>query len=215
MGPLVELRSVGVTLGGRPVIEKVDLTIEPGQAIGVVGPNGSGKTTLLRLIATLIRPSSGHGSVMGHDLLSPRIRHARREIGFISHAPSLLEELTLEENLGHFVKLTGADEEGIDKAFGVVGLENARSRRVSECSYGMKRRLEVAWLLMAKPRLVLLDEAKSGLDSEAQALIDAVVDLTVERGGGVASVSHDKEQLDASRIAPIHQIQHGTLKAIR
>ncbi len=214
MQPLVELRSIGVSLGGQPILRDVDLEISAGQSVGIVGPNGSGKTTLLRLIATLVRPSSGVGSVLGEDLSSPAVRVNRRAIGLISHQPSLIDELSLEENLTHFVKLTGFSMEGVDKSFSVVGLEKARHLRVSAASYGMKRRLEVAWLLIAKPQLLLLDEAKSGLDDTAQELIDALVTLTIERGGSVVSVSHNPQHLAGSQFGPVRRLEQGRIQAV-
>lgn len=214
MAPLVELKSAGLSLGRRPIIEDVSFSIEAGETVGVIGPNGSGKTTLLRVVATLIRPTSGDGAVLGRDLLSPRIREVRPEIGLISHHPALLPELTVEENLTHFTNLTGNQSGGIDRALAAVGMSDARSRLVSACSYGMQRRLEVAWLLMAKPKVLLLDEAKSGLDVSAQGLIDALVELTVNRGGAVISVSHDSGQLGGPTFTRILGLEHGRLQVV-
>lgn len=212
MESIVELRSTGVRLGGQPVLAEIDVIVAPGEAIGIVGPNGSGKTTLLRLIATLVRPSSGGGHVLGEDILGPGVRNVRKEIGFISHQPAVLDELTLEENLVHFARLSGIHDASVGKALAVVGLDGSSGRRVVDASHGMKRRLEVAWLLIRKPRVLLLDEAKSGLDGPAQDLIDALVSLTVGRGGAVASVSHDRHHLAGVEFTTTYRIDDGRLQ---
>jgi heme ABC exporter ATP-binding subunit CcmA len=188
---LIELDSVGVTIGNNPILDAIDLAVAPGDSVAVIGPNGSGKTTLLRVIATLLRPTSGRVVVMGKDTSEGMTANRGRGIGFITHEPGLLAELTLEENLVHFSRLSGEDPSAVTQALYAVGLENVASRRVSEASFGMKRRAEIAWQLIAKPRLVLLDEARSGLDEGARSLIDSLTDLTVSRGGAVVSVSHE------------------------
>ncbi len=195
MSSIFDLHSVTVALGGKTILRDVDFSLGTGEACAVVGANGSGKTTLLRLLATLIRPRSGSGSVLGTDIGSSGIRKIRTSIGLISHTPGLLEELTLEENLNHFNTLTGRPQEATAKALHTVGLERAASTRVSESSFGMKRRVEVAWLLMAKPKLLLLDEARTGLDADSRGLVDALTATTLERGGGVVAVTHEPDGL--------------------
>lgn len=212
MESIFELRSVGVRLGGQPILEDINLVVSPGEAVAIVGPNGSGKTTLLRLVATLIRPATGDGAILGQGLLGAGVRDIRPHIGLISHQPALLDELTLEENLTHFARLSGVESTSVERALTVVGLDRAGNRRGAASSYGMKRRVEVAWLLISKPKLLLLDEAKSGLDGPAQELIDALVNLTIERGGAIASVSHDRQHLAGSQFKATYQIDNGRLR---
>jgi heme exporter protein A len=212
LSPAVELTSVGLSLGGRPILADLDLFLERGRALAIVGPNGSGKTTLLRVVATLLRPTAGGGRVLGANVLTSEVTSVRPSIGLISHAPALIDELTLEENLEHFSRVSGHSFEACLKGLEVVGLERARSRRAGESSFGMRRRAEIAWLLASKPRLLLLDEARTGLDSEAQELIGALVETTLARDGAVIGVSHEASQLTghftstrklvAGRLAP-------------
>ena len=173
MSPLVRLEGIGVSLGGRPVLREVDLEVESGESVGISGPNGSGKTTVVRLIATLLSPDRGSGRVMGRDLGLADIHEVRRHVGLIGHTPALIPELSLRENLQHFGKLAGVAEDRIEPVLEVVGLARASERRAEASSFGMKRRVEVALLLLRKPKLVLLDEAISGLDEAAADLIDA------------------------------------------
>lgn len=213
MESVAQLSAAGVTLGGRPVLRDLVLTLDPGEIVGVSGPNGSGKTTLVRTLATLIRISEGAGTVLGADLTGDDVFRVRRSVGLIGHRPALIPELSLRENLVHVVRLAGLDTSRIDPVLEVVGLAGAGERRASASSFGMQRRIEVAHLLLTRPRLVLLDEATSGLDDSARNLISALAERTVETGGGVVMVSHDSDHLrtachrtmglDAGKLEPV------------
>jgi len=194
---LIDLDQIDVSLGGLPVLRGIDLDVGPGDSLGVSGPNGVGKTTLLRLIATLLTPASGSGSVLGASLGTPRALAIRPLIGLLSHRPSVIPELTLAENLRHAARLAGADVAKAEKALRVVGLDGVASRRAGASSFGMLRRIEVARLLITGPRILLLDEPFTGLDAEAQELIGALVARTTSDRGAVVMVSHDSGHLAA------------------
>lgn len=197
MNPIVRLEKASVNLGGSPIVRDLDLVLEPGKRFGVAGPNGSGKTTLLRAMATLLRLSSGHGTVLGADVGSEDIYGVRSKIGLIGHQPVLIPELSLKENLVHVARLSGTDQSRIPDVLAVVGLSAAAARLANASSFGMKRRIEVAQLLLRDPSLVLFDEALSGLDSEASKLIDALAGRVVSNGGAVVMVSHDADTLSS------------------
>ena len=173
-------------LGGLPVLRALDLTVSPGEVLGVVGPNGSGKTTLLRVLATLLRPRRGSGMVLGEPLGTDGVRRIRPGIGLAGHQPSLWPDLTLRENLVAITRLGGQDEVAADEALYRVGLSAAAGRLAGRSSHGMRRRVDLARLLLTRPRLVLLDEATAGLDRSATALVDSVVSARARcrRGGG-------------------------------
>jgi heme ABC exporter ATP-binding subunit CcmA len=192
---IVELRKTAVSLGGRRVLADIDLTLAPGESLGIAGPNGSGKTTLVRTIATLISIDGGEAHVLGANTASADLTGIRSQIGLIGHQPSLIDELTLLENLEHVARLAEIEPRRVGRALDVVGLAGAAERRASACSFGMKRRVEIAHLLLTRPRLLLLDEAASGLDSSARELIETLVESVRERQGAVVMVSHDQAQL--------------------
>jgi heme exporter protein A len=195
--PLVVLEDAGVSLGGQPVLRDITLTLDPGAILGVSGPNGSGKTTLVRLLATMIRPDAGRGTVLGASLDGDDVWAVRPMIGLIGHTPSLIPELTLAENVEHFARLAGIDPGKGVRALTVVGLGDAMDRRSQASSQGMLRRAEIAILLMRHCRIVLLDEATTGLDADASTLVEALVDRTTGNGGAVVMVSHDPSRLTA------------------
>ncbi|MGA7097827.1 MAG: ABC transporter ATP-binding protein [Acidimicrobiia bacterium] len=206
----ITLQGIGVSLGGNPILRAVDLEVGSGDILGVSGPNGSGKTTLLRLIATLIKPDAGNGQVLGARLGTGEVAAVRTRIGMVTHTPALISELTLRENLEHAVRLIGGDVGRVEGALRVVGLERAANRMAAASSFGMQRRIEVARLLITMPRLLLLDEAISGLDSDAASLVDALIERSISSDGSVVMVSHDEAHL-ADRCRRVLTLTDGHL----
>ncbi len=208
MERIVETKDLVVERAGFRILDGIDLTVDTSEVVGISGPNGSGKTTLLRALASLTSNSEGELALFGGMDHS----QARRRIGLIGHRPYLLPHLTLSENLHHIARLQGFSSERADKALQVVGLEGASHRRAGASSFGMLRRVEIAQQLLDRPRLLLLDEAYSGLDDDAHQLLAELVRLTAERSGAVIMVSHDKSHLaktcsrtlilTAGRLAP-------------
>lgn len=194
---LVELSDVAVSAGSTTILREVDFTLSSGEAVGVFGANGAGKTTLLRLIATLMRPASGSGSVLGARLGTPDVIDVRPSIGYVGHLPGLLPELTLMENLEVHSKLQARSADDAARALEAVGLSGAADRLAERCSHGMQRRTEFAKVLMSSPRLLLLDEPHSALDQDAVDLVDALVARTVGAGGAAVLVSHDRPSVNA------------------
>lgn len=208
--PLVTLDGVSVRRSGALVLREIGLRIEPGEAVGLFGSNGSGKTTLLRVLATLLRPSSGMGTVLGARLASSEVETIRPQIGLVAHEPALAIHLTLAENLHLVAALSGVPRSAADEALSDVGLSGASQRRVMHCSNGMRRRAEFARMLLIAPRLLLLDEAHVGLDPDASKLVAHVTAEVTARGGAVVLVSHERERA----ISIIHravEIRNGSL----
>lgn len=210
MEPIAHLDKAVVSRGGRLVLSDVDLILNAGAVLGVVGPNGSGKTTLVRTLATLVPIDAGSGSVLGSSIGDAD--SVRREIGMIGHHPSLIPELTITENLDHIARLRGIDKSRVPGALDVVGLGDAARLRVEACSFGMKRRVEIAHLLLSKPRLLLLDEAASGLDEAARELIGALIESVRGRSGATLVVSHDRSQIE-SLCTEVLALESGRLVA--
>ena len=213
VGSPIELEGSGVTLGGQTILRGLTLSVGPGEVLGIAGPNGSGKTTLLRLLATLVRPDSGEGTVLGAALGTAAVYDVRPLIGLIGHIPAVIGELSLRENLEHAIRLAGGDPARIEPALRVVGLEEAAHRKVETSSHGMLRRTEVARLLITEPRLLLLDEAYSGLDFYAQELIDTLMERAINGGGAVVMVSHDPHHI-AERAGRVLNLSAGRLEAV-
>ncbi len=214
MSRLVTLEGTGVSLGGRPVLRDIDFDLEPGAVAGVSGQNGSGKTTLVRTIATLTRVDQGSGRVLGAELTTDEVYGVRRSIALIGHLPALISELTLRENLEHASRLYGSDPGRVGQVLAIVGLDAVAGTVASHSSFGMQRRAEVARALLTRPSLLLLDEAMSGLDSEAMGLIDALITKTTSAGGGAVMVSHDPAHLQG-RCSQLLELSAGRLETAK
>jgi heme ABC exporter ATP-binding subunit CcmA len=165
--------------GSEVALESVDLTIDTGEHMAVLGENGAGKTTLLRILATAARPTSGGLEIMGLNALRER-RRLRRRIGFVAHAPGLYPALSAAENLDFFCTLQGVDRSRVAETLAVVGLSEVASRPAGQLSRGMQQRVAIARAILHDPKLLVLDEPDASLGSDGADLLAAVMrDRTV------------------------------------
>lgn len=208
---MVELTGVSVSVERTPVLRGLSLSVAAGEVVGVMGANGSGKSTLLRVLATLLPPAAGSGHVLGARLGSRAVERVRPRIALVGHTAALYPRLTLGENLRFYCRLTGRSTEAADAALQAVGLARAADRSADRCSHGMLRRAELARVLVARPGLLLLDEAHAGLDLASAALVDVVVDGVRERGGGCVVVSHERERLEKT-VDRMVEVEDGALR---
>lgn len=186
MTNLVELRDLRVVFGRSLALDGVDLRLEEGIA-GLFGPNGSGKSTLLRVLAGLLRPTSGKAQVFGLPI-SMKNESLRGRIGYAGHRSGLYGRLTVMENLLLFARLHGMQADRADDVVERLGLHDRRDTPVAALSAGYRRRAAVARALLHEPHLLLLDEPYANLDDEAAAFVsDAVV--AWRRPGRVAIVA--------------------------
>lgn len=195
-----------------PVLRDLTMRVASGEAVGLVGANGSGKSTLLRLLATLLPPAAGTGLVLGARLGTREVERVRPAIALVGHAPALYPRLTLAENLTFYCRLTGRSPDVAEAALTKVGLGRAADRPADRCSHGMLRRAELARVLIASPRLLLLDEAHAGLDRGSAGLVDVVVEEVRECGGAAVVVSHERHRLDGI-VDRVLEIADGSLRS--
>jgi heme exporter protein A len=177
--------------GRRWALRGVSLSVAAGEVVGVEGHNGSGKSTLLRVLSTALKPSAGHASVFGFDVLREPTR-VRSHVGFLTHYPGLYDDLTAEENLRFAARMLGTDFARIAPLLERVGLERERAETVRKFSAGMQRRLSLARLLLQQPRLLLLDEPYNNFDQAGIALVNEVVREVRDAGGAAMIVLHDR-----------------------
>ncbi|MPY81181.1 MAG: ATP-binding cassette domain-containing protein [Actinophytocola sp.] len=201
----VSLCDVTVEVERVPVLRGFDFSLAIGECVGVMGANGSGKSTLLRVLATLLPPVRGEGWVLGAPLGTSACTLVRPRIALIGHTAALYPGLSLRENLRFLARLTGRDERAADESLDLVGLAGAAERKAEVCSHGMRRRAELARVLLTEPRLLLLDEAHAGLDESSLGLIESVVNRVRADGGACVLVSHDQPRLNsvADRVVEI------------
>lgn len=170
--------------GGKLALKGVSLDIGSGM-FGLLGPNGAGKTSLIRILATLLKPTSGSIRIDGLDLETHR-KQIRKQIGYLPQEFTSFPKLTAREFLDYVARLKGirsrkARTSLIDTVLENVGLSGARDRRADKLSGGMKRRLGIAQSLIGGPRIMIIDEPTTGLDPEERVRFRSLLsDLTRE-----------------------------------
>jgi heme exporter protein A len=165
--------------GSEVALEAIDLAIDAGEHMAVLGENGAGKTTLLRILATAARPTSGRLEIMGLDALKERKR-LRRRIGFVAHAPGLYPALTATENLNFFCTLQGVSRTKVAETLALVGLSEVARRPAGDLSRGMQQRLAIGRAILHDPKLLVLDEPDASLGSDGADLLATLMhDRTV------------------------------------
>ena len=164
MGTMLETRALTTRFGrganAQTAVADVSLHIREGEVYALLGPNGAGKSTTLKMICGMLRPTSGEMLFDGH----PWRREDLYEIGSLIEEAPLYPNLTARENLRVRTTLLGLPEGRIDEALEAVGLTDTGRKRAGRFSMGMRQRLGLALALLARPRLLVLDEPTNGLD---------------------------------------------------
>lgn len=146
-------------------LKNIDLTIERG-VFGLLGPNGAGKTTLMRILATLLKPTSGNCLVDGKDI-TKNGDGVRKILGYLPQEFSMYPNLTPLEFVEYMYRLKGFhDKKTVENVLDEVGLAEVKKRKISSLSGGMKRRVGIAQALIGEPQIVIVDEPTAGLDPE-------------------------------------------------
>jgi len=202
--PVIRVSEVRKVFGLVPVLDDVSLEVRGGEAVALLGANGAGKTTLLKILATLVRPTRGTATIAGHDVArAPEA--VRRLLGVVAHGAWVYDDLTARENLKFWATLgglhVGADD--VTAALAGVGLERAADARVRTFSAGMKRRLSLARAMLARPRVLLLDEPFAGLDQRAKKWLEERLETLKAAGAALLMVTHSfgRELGVADRLA--------------
>ena len=209
----LELQNIARRFARRWVLRGIDLEVSAGETVALMGRNGSGKTTLLRVVATLIRPTRGRGSVFGRELVSEadQIRHL---VGILGHHAGIYDDLTASENIRFAMRMYGLSvtRAEIEAALHEVGLGAEVKERVRGFSAGMRRRLALARLLLRPPRLLLLDEPYAAFDQHGIDQVNDYVRRIVANGGAALIATHDltRASVVAERVVRIEDGRVGS-----
>jgi heme ABC exporter ATP-binding subunit CcmA len=198
--PVVALRGAVSMANGFPLLSGVDLELAPSSLTVLVGANGAGKTSLLRLLGGLIGLTSGEGTVLGFNLASDDRRLLRRHVGWLGHEGSFYDDLTVDENLTFAAKALARPLDDLSNVLARVDLISRRDTIAKSLSAGQRRRLGLAWLLLRRPQLWLLDEPYASLDDDGRSFFDALIAEVLERGATVVVSAHDP--LRSAQLAP-------------
>ena len=191
--------------GDRIAVDDVSFELAPGEILALLGPNGAGKTTTLRMLAGLIRPSSGTIRFGGETLTRQNAPRLRSRIGFLTETPGLWERLDVRQNLLVYAKLHGlpAPEQSVDDALETFDMRDRARDRAAQLSKGLKQRVALARTLLHRPDVILLDEPTAGLDPEsAREVRELVLRLRNERRTVLVS-THNLDEVErvADRVA--------------
>jgi ABC-2 type transport system ATP-binding protein len=222
MTPAVEAHGISKQYGSLVAVERLDLTVEPGEVLGVLGPNGAGKTTAIRVLTTIFPPSRGSFTVAGFPHTQPN--EIRRRIGVLPESAGFPARQTGEEYLRYHARLYGQSRASA-RANALALLEEVRllDRRrslISTYSRGMRQRLGIARALVNEPSVVFLDEPTLGLDPAGQRQVLANVrSIASERGAAVLLSTHLLTEVEehCSRVLIIHRgrvVAEGTVGEI-
>ena len=227
--PILATRNLGLDIGGATIVADVGLEVREGELLAVIGPNGAGKTTLFNLVSGLHRPTSGTVELDGVDITDqPPFRRARAGLGRTFQVSNVFPLLSVHENvrlsaeaaIGGTMRIwrraTAVREpiERADWAIARVGLGGRDLWPAGLLSHGDKRKLELAMLLAARPRVLLLDEPMAGVSMEdVPELVELIRSVHEDEGKTILMVEHHMEVVTglAQRIAVMH---HGRLLAV-
>jgi sodium transport system ATP-binding protein len=204
-------------------VDNVSFTCQPGQIYGLLGANGAGKTTTLRMIATLLKPTSGEATVAGHDVVK-QPNAVRAQVGFLAASTALYGRLTAREMITYFGELNGMDERAIKvrvkQLADELDMNDFLDRRCDKFSTGMKQKTSIARTLVHDPEVMIFDEPTLGLDVMTARTIVKFVRQCRDRGRTVIYSSHVMSEIEklCDRVGIIHggkMVAEGTLPELQ
>jgi lipopolysaccharide export system ATP-binding protein len=180
----------------RKVVNKIDLSIAPGEVVGLLGPNGAGKTTTFYMIVGLIKPDEGQISLNGEDIGGyPMYKRARRGLNYLPQEPSIFRKLTVEENILAILETLDLQDderkERLHELLNELDLTSLAKNHAYSLSGGERRRVEITRALVTSPKYILLDEPFAGIDPLAVADIQKIIKKLKDKGIGIIISDHN------------------------
>ena len=204
---MIEVRDLVKIFGGHTrAVDRISFEVGAGELFGFLGPNGAGKTTAIRVLATLLRPTSGTARVVGFDV-ERQPREVRARLGIAMQMPTLDAYSTGRETLtlaGRLHRMSSAEvRRRSDELFELMGLTHVTKKMTGTYSGGMKRRLDLASALMHRPELLILDEPTEGLDPQSRVALWEELERISAAGTTMLLTTHYMEEADrlCSRVA--------------
>src|SRR6266487_456386 len=193
---MIELRGLTKRYGSFTAVNNIDLSVPRGELFGFLGPNGAGKTTTLRMIAGILRPTSGTIRIGGIDIATQPTA-AKTKLGFIPDRPFIYEKLTGAEFLRFVAGLYNQQGPQVEhrarELLALFDLEEWRDELVEAYSHGMRQKLIISSALIHRPECIVVDEPMVGLDPKAARLLKDIFRQFVEKGGTVLMSTHTLE----------------------
>jgi heme exporter protein A len=192
---MIEIKKLTKQADNKLILRGVDLSIKKGETVGILGPNGAGKSTLLKVLATLIKPTSGSITINGLDLKKNQV-DIKKILGYLPHSSLLYDHYSPLENLVFFGDLYGVkhSEQRAVELVKEVGLSFFLNEPVKNFSRGMIQRIAIARAIIHDPEVLLLDEPHTGLDQGAISILNNVILNMKQKGTTTLMVTHDFKQ---------------------
>ena len=206
---MIRLKQLTKRYGRFTAVDRIDLEVPRGELFGFLGPNGAGKTTTFRMIAGILRPTSGSIEIGGIDI-NQRPLEAKARLGFIPDRPFVYDKLTGAEFLRFVAALYGQHGTGverrIDELLELFDLRRWKDELTESYSHGMRQKLIISGALVHRPEVIVVDEPMVGLDPRSARLLKDLFRQFVNRGGTVLMSTHTLEVAETmcDRIAIIH-----------
>ena len=214
---MIETVGLGRTFNGRVAVEDLNLKIEQGEVFGLLGPNGAGKTTTMRMLACLIKQTTGTAYVNGFEINKENdAQRIRAIVGVLPESPGLYESLSATRNLDFFAQLYGVQKERrarrIEELLRMLDLWDRRDEPIATYSKGMKQKIAIARAFVHDPQVVFLDEPTAGLDPQASLTVREFLIALKKEGRTVFINSHHLDEVErlCGRIA----VMNGTALAV-
>lgn len=217
---MIELKNLTKKFGDFTAVDNLSMNINEGEIFGLLGENGAGKTTTLRMLATMLKPTSGLATVRGYNTIKDDER-VRSNIGILFGGETgLYDRLTARENIEYFGKLYDMDKSELDKQIEksckMLDMNEYINKRIANFSKGMKQKTAFARSMIHNPKVLLLDEPTSGLDVTAAKQVHEFIKVCKSEGKTIIFSSHSMAEVEklCDRIAVINKgklIAIGTL----
>lgn len=194
--PVIELKNIKKSFGNQHVLNGINLTVEPGELVGLIGPSGAGKSTVIKTMLGMEKSDNGEAVVLGKQMPNRKILG---ELGYMAQSDALYETLSAKENLKFFGEMKSGGNylaRDMENSVRVVNLKNHLNKKVRNYSGGMKRRLSLAIALLNQPRLYVLDEPTVGIDPALRQKIWKDLRNLKDQGASILVTTHVMDEAE-------------------